>query len=124
MSEKMPYKRIKMLVTVVDRGKSDKLIGELRWLGVTFNMASVGFHSSGKEISDYLGLTENEYDIVFSIVPEDKAKAVISMVEYKFNLDEPGNGYAFTIPISGVSGPLALRYISGVTDEEMKAIEE
>lgn len=124
MSDKMPYKRIKLLVTVVDRGKSNKLIKELRWLGVTFNMAAVGNHAAGMELTDYLGLTENEYDIVFSIVPEDKAKSVISMVEYKFNLDEPGNGYAYTIPISGVSGPLALKYISGTTDEEMKSIEE
>ena len=124
MSDKMPYKRIKLLVTVVDRGKSEKLISELRWLGVTFNMASVGYHAAGMDITDYLGLTENEYDIVFSIVQEDKAKAVISMIEYKFNLDEPGNGYAFTIPISGVSGPLALRYISGSMDDEMKSNEE
>lgn len=124
MSEKVPYKRIKMLITVVDRGKSDRLIEELRWLGVTFNMAAVGYQATGMDISDYLGLTENEYDIVFSIVPEDNAKAVISMVEYKFNLDEPGNGYAMTIPISGVSGPLALSYISGITEEQMKGIEE
>lgn len=124
MGDKMPYKRIKMLVTVVDRGKSEKLIGELRWLGVTFNMSAVGYHAVGMDITDYLGLTEDEYDVVFSIVPEDKAKAVMSMIEYKFNLDEPNNGYAFTIPISGVSGPLALRYISGTTDDEMKAFEE
>ena len=124
MSEKMPYKRIKMLITVVDRGKSEKLIEELRWLGVTFNMASVGYHATGMDLTDYLGLTENEYDIVFSIIPEDRAKDIISMVEYKFNLDEPDNGYAIAIPISGVSGPLALSYISGVTEEEMKGLEE
>lgn len=124
MGDKLPYKRIKMLVTVIDRGKAEKLISELRWLGVTFNMASVGYHSVGMELTDYLGLTEDEYDVVFSIIPEDKAKTVISMIEYKFNLDEPNNGYAFTVPISGVSGPLALRYISGITDDEMKANEE
>lgn len=113
-----------MLITVVDRGLSEKLIGELRWLGVTFNMASVGYHATGMDLSDFLGLTENEYDIVFSIVPEENAREVMSMVEYKFNLDEPGNGYAIAIPISGVSGPLALKYISGITDEQMKGIDE
>ena len=124
MKKKKTYKRIKLLITVVDRGKSNKLIEELRWLGITFNMAAVGYHATGKELSDYLGLTENEYDIVFSVVPEDSAKAVISMIEYKFNLDEPGNGYSMAIPISGVSGPLALSYISGITDELMKGIDE
>ncbi len=46
------------------------------------------------------------------------------MIAYKFNLDEPGNGYAVAVPISGVNGPLALSYISGVTEKEMKGLEE
>lgn len=119
MSDKQHYKRIKLLITVVDRGKGDKVIAELRWLGVTFNMASVAFEATGQDITDYLGLTENECDVIYSIIPEEKATPIISMIEYKFNLDEPGNGYALTIPISGVSGPLVLKYISGLTDAEM-----
>jgi hypothetical protein len=36
------------------------------------------------------------------------------MIIYKFDIDKPDKGIAFTIPVSGVSGPLALRYISGL----------
>jgi hypothetical protein len=59
-------------------------------------------------------LTENDCDIVFSIVTESKVKAAMSMVEYKFSLDDPGTGLAFCVPLMGVGGPLSLNYISGV----------
>jgi hypothetical protein len=36
------------------------------------------------------------------------------MLLYKFDMDKPDSGIAFTIPISGVSGPAALKYISGL----------
>jgi hypothetical protein len=52
--------------------------------------------------------------MIFSVVTEDKVGRILNKLLYKLNFDVPGNGFAFTIPISGVSGPLALRYISGI----------
>lgn len=108
-----PVKRIKLLVAVVDRGKGDDVVEILRESGVTYNMVSPAYCASGSEIMDYLGLTNPERDMVFSVITEDKVEGVLNKLLYKLNLDEPGNGFAFTIPITGVSGPLALRYISG-----------
>jgi hypothetical protein len=106
--------RIKMIVTILERGKADLLIKELRTLGVTFNMASVGYSAGGLDLADYFGLHERERDIVFSVLPESKTATVLSMIEYKFSLDEPGKGIACCVPISGVGGPISLRYISGI----------
>jgi hypothetical protein len=52
--------------------------------------------------------------MVLSVVTEDKVPNVMQKLLYKLDLDEPGNGIAFTIPIVGVSGPRVLRYISGI----------
>jgi hypothetical protein len=106
--------RIKLLITILHRGEADALVHELRTLGITFNMTSVGFWAVGLDLADYLGLTEDERDIVYSVVPESKTHTALSMIEYKFSLNEPGNGLAFCIPISGVGGPVSLKYISGV----------
>jgi hypothetical protein len=106
--------RIKLMITVLNRGLSDVLIKELRSLGITFNMASVGYKASGLELADYFGLTEKECDIVFSVVPESKVKTVLHMVEFKFSLNEPGTGASICVPISGVGGPVSLKYISGI----------
>jgi nitrogen regulatory protein PII len=109
-----PVKRIKLLVAIVDRGKGDDVVEILRESGVTYNLVSPAYRATGLEIMDYLGLANPERDIIFSVVTEDKVGRVLNKLLYKLNFDEPGNGLAFTIPISGVSGPLALRYISGI----------
>lgn len=106
--------RIKLLIAILNRGEGNNLIRELRSLGITFNIASVGYWAVGLDLADYLGLTEEERDIVCSVVPESKVHTALSMIEYKFSLSVPGNGIAFCIPISGVGGPVSLKYISGV----------
>lgn len=109
-------KRIKLLVAIVDRGTGDDVVEILRDSGVTYNMISPAYCAAGSEIMDYLGLTNPERDMVLSVITEDKVDSVLKKLLYKLDLDEPGNGFAFTIPITGVSGPLALRYISGVCE--------
>lgn len=111
-----PMKRIKLLVALVDRGKGDDVVEILRESGITYNLVSPAYQASGSEIMDYLGLTNPERDMVFSVVTEDKVEGALSKLLYKLNLDEPGKGFAFAIPITGVSGPLALRYISGMIE--------
>lgn len=109
-------KRIKLLIAIIDRGKGDDVVKILRESGVTFNMISPGYCASGSDIMDYLGLSNPERDLILSVITEDKVDGVMKKLLYKLNLDEPGNGIAFTIPITGVSGPLALRYISGICE--------
>lgn len=107
-------KRIKLLVVIVNRGIGNEVVTILRESGVTYNMISPAYCASGSAIMDYLGLSDLARDLVFSVVTEDKTDGVLKKILYKFDLDEPGNGFMFTIPITGVSGPLALRYISGI----------
>lgn len=109
-------KRIKLLVAIVDRGKGDVVVEILRDSGVTYNMVSPAYCAAGSDIMDILGLTNPERDMILSVITEDKVDGVLKKLLYKLDLDEPGNGYAFTIPITGVSGPLALRYISGICE--------
>lgn len=105
--------KIKLMVTIVDRGLGDEVVELCHDNGVTFNMVAPGYGAAGMDIVDFLGLTDTENDIVLSVVQEPDALEVLKMIKYKFDLDEAGTGLAFTIPISGVSGPLAFKYISG-----------
>jgi nitrogen regulatory protein PII len=113
---KYSLKRIKLLFAIVDRGKGDDVVEILRESGVTYNLVSPAYRAAGSELIDYFGLTNPERDMVLSIVTEDKVDGILKKILYKLNLDVPGNGLAFTIPITGVSGPLALRYISGICE--------
>jgi nitrogen regulatory protein PII len=106
-------KRVALVFSIVDRGRGDDVCRLLRENGVTFNLISVGYGASGLGLVDYLGLTDFERDITLSVVQADRARGLLQKLLYKLDLDEPYNGIAFAVPISGVSGGLALRYISG-----------
>lgn len=106
-------KRIKLLIVIADRGRGEEVAEALREDGVTFNLISPAYVAAGSKLMDYLGLTSLERDIILSVVSERIAHELLNKVLYKFDLDEPENGIAFTIPISGISGPLALRYMLG-----------
>ncbi|MDR1496508.1 MAG: hypothetical protein LBS67_06295 [Clostridiales Family XIII bacterium] len=108
------FERLKLMVSIVARGQGNRVVKELRDLGVTFNMESVAYAAIGSDLADIFGLTESDCEIVFSVVTDSKVKAVMSMVEYKFSLDDPGTGLAFCVPLTGVGGPLSLKYISGI----------
>lgn len=111
-------KKIKLLVTIVDRGLGDEVAEALREDGVTFNLISPAYCAAGSQLMDYLGLTALERDLVFSVVSENIAFEMLNKVLYKFDLDEPSHGLAFTIPISGISGPLAFRYMVALQEQE------
>jgi hypothetical protein len=117
------FERLKLMVCIVARGQGNRVVKELRDLGVTFNIESVAYTAIGADLADILGLTESDCDIVFSIVTDSKTKAAMSMVEYKFSLDDPGTGIAFCVPLSGVGGPLSLKYISGIDTKKSARAE-
>jgi hypothetical protein len=107
-------KRIEILFTIMDSGKGGEVVKSLRECGVTYNLMAVGYGASAHNLTDFLGFSSDfDKDIVLSVVTEDRIHEVLSMLHYKFDMDKPDKGIAFTVPISGVSGPLALRYISG-----------
>lgn len=112
--EKYPViKKVKFLIVILGRGKGEAATEILRESGVTYNMIAHANFTSGSDIIGVLGLSNQERDMILSVVTEDKVPNIMQKLLYKLDLDEPGNGIAFTIPIVGVSGPKALRYISG-----------
>lgn len=111
MEEKCVPKKIKMLTTIVDRGKGEKIAELLRENNVLYNMIFLGKGTANSEILDYLGLGQTEKDIVLSVVQEDNVKNIFYNLNEKMNLKEPGNGIAFTLPINSIDSALSLEFI-------------
>jgi hypothetical protein len=108
------FKRVEIMFTVVDSGKGDAVVNSLRECGVTYNLTAVGYGAAAHRLTDFLGFNDFGKDIVISVVTKDRVRDILNMLLYKFDIDKPDKGIAFTVPVSGVSGPMALKYISGV----------
>lgn len=111
-------KKIKLFITIVSRGNGEKVTEMLRENKVMFNIIALGKGTAKSEILNYLGLGQTDKDIVLSVVEEDKISLIIENLKEKFNLKEPGNGVAFSIPISSVDSSVALEHISSIISSE------
>ncbi len=110
--------KIKLIITIVDRGNGEKISEMFRENGVIYNIIALGRGTAKSDILDYLGLGETEKDIVLSIVKEDKVKHIIESLKERFNLKKPGTGIAFSIPISSVDSAAALELICSMMNNK------
>ena len=114
--DKHNYRPIKLLITIVDRGVGKRVVEICDSLDVKYHLTFMGRGTAKSDILDYFGLAETQKDIIFSVVLEDKVRRVLRTLTSELELDHPGNGIAFTVPIVSVGGPLTLQLISGLYD--------
>ncbi len=126
-------KKIMLLVTIVSRGKGEKIVSFLNNKGVTFNFMSLGRGTASSELLDYLGLGETKKDIIISTALKENTKTLLNNMRDLMNLNDPGKGIAFVIDIKSVGGPRTLGYMYGKnpvedvgqpTDSEVEEMEE
>lgn len=107
-------KKIKLLVTIVNRGKGEKLTELYRSNNISYNIICLGRGTANSDILEYLGIGESEKDVVISVVHEEDIENVMQKLNDKLNFSSQGTGIAFTIPISSVDRNATLKYISGL----------
>lgn len=104
---------IKMLITIVDRGKGQGVADLLNKEGVLFHTIMRGWGTAHKDMLDFLGLSETEKDVVISTVRFPHGIRTLRHLTYSMQLDGPGRGIAFTVPITSVGGGRTLAYLKG-----------
>ena len=95
--------RIKLIVTITRRGEGSKMVDYYKRNKLHYDFICLGMGTATSEILDYLGLEETEKDVVLTMVPESKIPSVLKGITNHFQLDKPGKGIVFTIPLSSVS---------------------
>ncbi|MEE0776721.1 MAG: hypothetical protein U0M15_06660 [Bacillota bacterium] len=110
-------KGLKLIVTIVNRGKGKTIIEAYRQHGVTYHLTCLGRGTAKTELLEYLGLGQKERDIVLSIAEYDEVPPIMNMLNEELDFREPGHGIAFTIPLASVGGPTTLKYFMGMFDK-------
>ena len=105
--------KLKILVIIVNRNMSDKIINALDESGVRLVNVFMGKGTAKSEIVSVLGLGETEKSILAASITTSKIDGVYEILNTKFNFNAPGKGVAFTIPVSAVGGPASLRLLLG-----------
>ena len=104
-------KKLKLIITVVDRGKAEFYLDLLSQFEVNFQMVTGGKGTAQSEIVEMLGLNINKA-IILSVVREDMVTPVIKCLEEKFETIRNGKGIAIAVPLSGVIGVNMYQFLS------------
>ena len=104
--------KIKLLITIVDRGKGQDVIDIYKNENLIFNFICLGHGTSSSEIIDYLGLGENEKDIVFSIISFYDEKKILDNLNKKLNLNKHGMGISFSIQLNSINSIISKKLTS------------
>ena len=104
-------KKLKLVITVVDRGKADFYLDILSQFEVNFQMVTAGKGTARSEIIEMLGLNINKA-VILSVVREDMVGPIMNCLEEKFETIRNGKGIALAVPLSGVIGVNMYQFLS------------
>lgn len=94
-----------LIVTIVNKGHSDPVIAASRRAGAEGGTILYGRGTGIREMKSILGIAiEPEKDIVLTLVRNDMSRAVLAAIVEAGNLERPGTGISFLIPVAGVAG--------------------
>ena len=119
---------LKALLTIVDRGKGDAVAQLLEKEGVSAQFIALGTGTATKGLLSLLGLKDTAKDVVVSIVRGGVAQKAMRRLNHVLEIDLPGRGIAFTVPLNSVGGKETMQHFMGANapdsqQEERKPME-
>ncbi len=104
-------KKLKLIITVVDRSKADFYLDILSQFDVNFQMVTRGKGTAQSELVEMLGLNINKA-VILSVAREDMVEPIINCLEQKFETIRNGKGIAIAVPLASVIGVNMYQFLS------------
>ncbi len=111
-----------LMSTIVDRKIVKKYMDLYKENGQNIMFLTLGTGTATNEMLDYLGLDVNEKAMACMIVEDTKWLVLKKQLEKKLQIDAPGGGIAFIIPMSSIGGGKQLQFL--LESDEYKKKEE
>ena len=105
-------RKLMLLVTVVNREKAEFYADFIQSFEVNLQTTMAASGTASTETLRYLGLTETDKSVIFSVIREDRAPAALQALEGKFKTIKNGKGIAFAVPLSSVIGVNIYQFLS------------
>ena len=104
-------KKLKLLITVVDRPKGEFYLDVISQFDVNCQLALGGLGTAASELVELLGL-EPHKAVILSVAREDRVEEIMNCLEDKFQTIRNGKGISFAVPLSSVIGVNLYRFLS------------
>lgn len=95
----------KCVVTIVERGKADKIVKAAKKAGASGATIFYGRGTGDTEVKKFLKVNiESSKEIILLITEKENSEAIIRAMVEAGNLFKPGKGILFTMPINNLMG--------------------
>ena len=100
-----------LMTTIMDRKKANKYMSLFQENDLHVFFWMLGYGTVSNEILDYLGLESPEKAVAISVLDEETWLHTKKQLEKKLQIDAPGGGISFIIPLSSVGGKKTLQFL-------------
>lgn len=114
--------RLYMMVTITDRNRKKRFEEFYKKNEHMVFFTTLGRGTANSEMLDYFGLEESEKVVILSVVTEETWKKLRREMIVKMQIDVPGTGIAFIVPLSSIGGEKTLHFL--IQSEEFEREEE
>lgn len=111
-------KRAKLLVCIIQKKDEIALTEACNECCVSLHFSGLGYGTARSNYMSYLGLDEIEKRVVYSLIPNYSESRVLKAINRKLKLYLSGNGIAFIVPLTGISGIVSNAILSTPQKDE------
>ena len=115
---------LSLLITIAGKDKEKKYLNILNSNKVKFQALTYGTGTASSSLLEYFGLNELSRVLIFAVMPRIKAKHVLKDMDAKIQMQLPGNGISFTIPLSSSTKYMQDSYREKMEDIEMDSLNK
>lgn len=118
---------IYLMTTIVDRKIVNKYSDLFEENNLHVMYLTLGYGTAANEILNYLGLDSTEKAVIFSVLEEESWINTKKLLQKKLQIDAPGGGIAFIVPLSSIGGKKTLQFLLESQDyqkEEESTLKE
>ncbi len=105
-----------MMTTIVNRKYFKKYFRLYQDEHLPVMFVTLGSGTASGDILDYLGLESTEKAVMFHVLEESAWENAKKNLRHKLQIDAPGEGIAFIVPLSSIGGRKTLQFLSGNQD--------
>ena len=104
--------RLELMVTIVNRSKAEYYLDLIQSFEVNMQFLALAHGTADEKMRSYIGLTDSDKAVIFSVIQENKISDAMHLLEKKFATIKNGKGIAYTLPLSSIIGTLIYGFLS------------
>ena len=111
-------KKLSLFVTIVSKGQAQPITRLFERGGSSAQFIQRGEGTATKEIYSLLGVEDNDKDIVFSFISQDKIPDIKTELNAFFLANKKNRGIGFSIPLSSIIGVRVYQFLANTVEDK------